>query len=275
MLQLRAVFAGQLRREAGEFVLSDEDGIQCGLRGIGFATVGIAAHLIARMLHVAAEFVDPVEHGQVIALEHLFFDAIDTVGGALRAAAKACPIKLAGLGGLIDFAEDVFVLRDRLQLLVDHGQILRDHQLLAGERQIVIDIVQQVIDLAGAILTVIPVVGHAGNAQVFDQRHGVGNGAELFAAINDRRQSAPAGGGNQQRHDQHQAKAETEFAIDADIAQRGGQPMVHGDAPYLIDSHRCAPSMATEYAFEEPAYRPQRAGLEGFYTNCISNTRRR
>ena len=55
------------------------------------------------------------------------------------------------------------------------------------------------------------------------------------------------------------------FAMDADVAKRSGQPRIHGDAPYLIDSHRYKPSMATEYLLRSLAIGPQAVNLRGLY----------
>ena len=114
VLQREGVFSGQGGRQAGELGLRLVDRVQRRLRGIRRAAVGVTAHVKARILHGARQLLDPVEHAQVIAFEHILLNGFDAGDSAVCTGAQLRSAQFAGLGGFIDLAEDGCVLRDGL-----------------------------------------------------------------------------------------------------------------------------------------------------------------
>ena len=222
LLQVGEVLFGQFCRQAVEVFQRIVDGVQRWLLRLGLAAVGVAAHLIARLLQQLAQFDHAVELRDAVTLQHGFLDFRDFGHGIVGTGAELAAGVFALHGGLGHVGKSAFVFGNRSQLLVDHRHIGRLLDHAACRLQAAFEFAQEFVDRARSLLAATHVVVHARQAQVLGQLIEAGDKTEFVTAADDAAHAGPAGEGDQQCQQQHQAETDAQLAFDADVSKTLG-----------------------------------------------------
>ncbi|MNS63910.1 hypothetical protein D3C72_970190 [compost metagenome] len=222
LLQVGDMLIWDAGRQAFEVFQGIVDRGQGWLLGIGLTAVGVTAHLISRLLQQLAQFDHRVVLRDAVALQQRALDRADLGYGIVGIGAQLAACVFTLHGGLRHFTEGTLVFGHGSQLLIDHRHIGRLLNHAACRLQAAFEFAQEFVDRARSLLAATHVVIHARQAQVLGQLIEAGDKTQLVTTADDAAHAGPAGEGDQQCQQQHQAETDSQLAFDADVSKTLG-----------------------------------------------------
>ena len=227
------VFAGQLALEVVDIGQCRIQLAQGGLL-VGAAVLGdVATHIDAYLQQLLAGLADQLVLGQARtvslgASHHLLAERIHGLVGADGRAVHGNARCAGGVVALAHLVQRQLVGADGIAQLTQQLDVLRAFE---GGGQVGL-LLAECVQLGqgvggGGIVAVGDHVLQARNAQIGEVLVQLANIAHPVATVDQAAQAGPAGEGQQASEDQHQAEAQAEFKVDADV----GEPAVHARSP--------------------------------------------
>ncbi len=209
-------YFGRQRAQLGQGLV---DGLQRRLLVVGVAAVGIAAYLEARLLQQGADFHCVLVLADIATLQQAALHPGNQLRGLVGSVAKHGAAGLAALAGLFQLVECLLIAAHGLALLLKALTVSGLLDLPEHELYLAVEVAQGLFQLCHRGFVRLALVMLAGDAQLLGVLLDDRDVPQLVAPVDDAVHAVPAGQGDGQCQQQHQAEAQPQFAIDAHIAQ--------------------------------------------------------